>query len=93
MGLGGDEILAARGFSSSDPKVAAALGFARAVLECRGGVTDEEVEGLRGAGYADAEVAEVVANVALNVLTNHLDRVAETEIDFPRADPELERSV
>ena len=50
------------------------------------------MEGLREAGYADAEVAEVVANVALNVLTNYFDRVAETEIGFPRVDPELERS-
>lgn len=37
----------------------------------------------REAGVSDAELLEVVANVALNVFTNYFNIVAGTEIDFP----------
>jgi len=43
------------------------------------------------AGYDDGAVAEVVANVALNLFTNDFNHVAETDIDFPQA-PELQES-
>ena len=29
------------------------------------------------------EVVEIIANTVLNVFTNYLNQVAETEIDFP----------
>lgn len=32
-------------------------------------------------------LAEVVANVALNVFTNYFNHVAETDIDFPKVEP------
>ena len=35
------------------------------------------------AGYGDGELVELVALVALNVLTNYLNEVAQTDIDFP----------
>jgi alkylhydroperoxidase family enzyme len=35
------------------------------------------------AGYDDAEVIEIVLHVALNTLTNYVNEVAKTEIDFP----------
>ena len=50
----------------------------------RGGVADADLARLRAAGFDDGEIAEIVAHVALNVLTNYLNRVAETEIDFPK---------
>ena len=37
----------------------------------------------RLAGYSDAEVVEIVLHVALNTLTNYVNEVAETAIDFP----------
>ena len=37
------------------------------------------------AGYGDAEIAEVVAHVALNIFTNYFNNVAGTAIDFPKA--------
>ena len=39
---------------------------------------------MRSADFGDAEIAEIVSHVALNVLTNYLNRVADTEIDFPK---------
>ena len=76
-----------RRLSSADPKVDAALSFTQAVLETRGGVSDADIEQVRAAGYSDGEIAEIIAHVALNVLTNYFNKVADTEIDFPRVAP------
>ena len=69
--------------------IAAALRFARAVNEKRGGVSDHDLAEVRAAGYDDAEIAAIVGHVALNVLTNYFNRVARTEIDFPEVEPSL----
>lgn len=68
---------------SEDPKTAAILGLTRSILDTRGAVSDAELDRARAAGISDAEIAEIVANVALNVLTNYFNRLAETDIDFP----------
>ena len=41
---------------------------------------------LRDHGFTDGDLAEVVANVALNIFTNYFNHVAETDIDFPKAE-------
>jgi alkylhydroperoxidase family enzyme len=46
-------------------------------------VTDAQLAAARSAGVTDAEVAEVVGHVALNVLTNYFNVLARTEVDFP----------
>ena len=83
-GVADEELQANRTGQSSDPKVDAALTFALVVLERRGGVSDETLAAIRAAGFSDREIAEIVAHVALNVFTNYFNRVAGTEIDFPR---------
>ena len=40
---------------------------------------------MRDAGYSDPQIIEIVQHVALNVWTNYLNNVAQTEIDFPVA--------
>lgn len=77
------EIALARHGGSVDQKAAAAVRFARQVAETRGKVADTDLATLRSAGYGDQEIVEIVANVALNVLTNLLNNVARTDIDFP----------
>jgi alkylhydroperoxidase family enzyme len=37
----------------------------------------------RKAGITDAEIVEIIGHVALNVFTNYLNNVSDTEIDFP----------
>jgi uncharacterized peroxidase-related enzyme len=74
---------AARHFESSDPKAAAILAFAEAVVRDTGGVSDSEFEAARDAGLSDAELSDIVGHVAVNVLTNAFNRAFETEIDFP----------
>lgn len=77
------EIDAARDATSADTRVGAALHFARRVVRARGHVTDADLLVLHAAGFDDAAVIEIVLNVALNVLTNYVNNVAQTDIDFP----------
>jgi AhpD family alkylhydroperoxidase len=84
-GLTQDKTLAARAAASADPKTEAALVFAKKVVTERGHVTDEDVAGLRQHGYTDGDIAEMVANTALNILTNYFNHVAGTVVDFPAA--------
>lgn len=78
------EIDAARNARSNDAKTDAALKFARRVATERGRVSDADLAALQGAGFDEAGVVEIVLNVALNVLTNYINNVAETDIDFPK---------
>ena len=87
-GLSEAETCNARRAEVKDEKENAALVFARKIVEERGWVSDEDVETVRQAGYNDGEIAEIVANVSLNIFTNYFNHVAGTEIDFPAA-PEL----
>ena len=59
------------------------MRFAIKVVETRGQVSDADVASIRVAGYSDAEVIEIVLHVALNTLTNYVNEVADTTIDFP----------
>jgi uncharacterized peroxidase-related enzyme len=77
------EIALNRAGHSGDAKADAAVVFARKVLEARGRVGDAEIAAVRGAGFSEAQVIEIVATVALNVLTNFINNVARTDIDFP----------
>jgi len=82
-GLTDAEIAANRNGDSTDARAAAAVRFAVKVVEARGQVSDVDVAAIRLAGYADAEIVEIVLHVALNTLTNYVNEVAETAIDFP----------
>lgn len=84
-GLQPDQLTGARrGRVDSDPEGQAAVKLAKSVLETRGEVSDGDLAAARSAGLGDAEIAEVVAHVALNVFTNYFNRVAHTEVDFPK---------
>jgi len=78
------EIAAARDHHSSDARTAAALHFAYRVAAERGRVSDTDLATLRQAGFDEASVVEIVLVVALNVLTNYVNNVAQTDIDFPK---------
>jgi uncharacterized peroxidase-related enzyme len=69
--------------SSTDAKAAAAVAFAAKVAELRGNVSDSDIAAVKAAGYSEAQVVEIVTLVAENVLTNYLNNVVQTEIDFP----------
>lgn len=84
VGLDAAEILANRQGRSADAKAAAALAFARALVEHAGAVTTAEVEDVRAAGHSDAEIVEIITHVAMNIFTNILGKATQVEIDFPK---------
>lgn len=77
------EITANRNGASNDPVAAAAVRFAAQVTRQRGHVSDADIAAVKAAGFDDAQIVEIVAHVALNTLTNYVNEVARTEIDFP----------
>ena len=77
------EIAANRSGTSNDVKAAAAVRFAAKVVAARGHVATSDLDAVRAAGYGAAEILEMVAHVALNTLTNYVNEVAGTAIDFP----------
>lgn len=83
------EVLANRNGRSNDARADAAVRFAVAIVTERGHVGTDAVEAARAAGYDDGELIEIVAHVALNTLTNYVNEVAGTAIDFPAVDPRL----
>jgi len=83
--LGDAEIAANRNGTSGEARADAAVRFAVQVARNRGHVSDSDVTAVKAAGYTDAEVLEIVVHVALNTLTNYVNEVARTEIDFPVA--------
>ena len=81
------EILANRRGTSTDAKADAAVRFAVSVTNARGHVGASELAAVKAAGFGDAEIVEIVLHVALNTLTNYVNNVAETVVDFPAAKP------
>jgi uncharacterized peroxidase-related enzyme len=83
VGLTADQIRDSRLGAAVDPRADALIRFALKVVHARGGVDDSDLEAVRRAGFDDAAIAEVVANVALHVFTNYFNRLAGTDLDFP----------
>ncbi len=77
------EIAANREGRSHDARADAAVRFAATIARNRGQVSGDDVAAVRAAGFDDAQVVEIVAHVALNTLTNYLNEVLDTDIDFP----------
>lgn len=80
------DLAAAREGRSNDAKTNAALVFARKVAVSRANVSVADLDEVRDAGFSDAELIDIVASVALNVFTNYINEVFQTDIDFPRVD-------
>lgn len=81
--LDATEIAANRRGGSTDAKADAAVHFAVSVVELNGRVDSASLEAVKAAGYSEAEILEIIGAVALNVLTNSVNNVAQTEVDFP----------
>jgi uncharacterized peroxidase-related enzyme len=84
VGLTPGEVVASREGNGGSDKVTAALTFARQVLDAKGSITEANLAAVRAAGYSDGEIAEIIAHVALNVLTNYFNIATDVDIDFPK---------
>lgn len=81
------EIEANRRGTSTDVKADAAVRFAVQITNERGQVSEDAVKNIKAAGFTDGEIVEIIAHVALNTLTNYVNSVLDTEVDFPVAAP------
>lgn len=77
-----EEVRLNRTGQSEDAKVAAAARFAAKVVDSRGHVSDEQVAAVRAAGFTDAQLLEIIALSVQFTLTNLINNVAGTDIDF-----------
>ena len=91
IGLSSDQIVDSRRAKSVNTKDDAALKFTASVVDKRGRVSDDDIAAVREVGFTDGEIIEIVANVAKMTLTNYVNHLVETDIDFPLA-PELEHA-
>ena len=70
-----------------DTKTAAALRFVANVVDQAGRVSDADLWNVRSVGFSDGEIVELVGQAVLNIFTNTLNNVAQTDIDFPKVGP------
>jgi len=87
LGLTHQEMQLARNAAAADPKADTMLRFTRSVVLQRGDISDEDFQALGEAGFTDAQIIEIVANIALNIFSNYFSSVAKTEVDFPLLEP------
>src|SRR5712691_7718201 len=87
LGLTHHEMQLARNATAADPKAETMLRFTQAVVLQRGDISDEDFQAIRKAGFTDAQIVEIVANIALNIFSNYFNSVAKTEVDFPLLQP------
>ncbi|ARU87310.1 carboxymuconolactone decarboxylase family protein [Pseudomonas sp. M30-35] len=57
--------------------------LARQITESRGHLTDAQIAAAHDAGLTDSKIVEVVAQVTLLTLTNYLNNIADTDVDYP----------
>lgn len=82
-GMTAAEIRRSREAASLNANDQAMLHFVQALVLQRGEVSDEDFSTVRKAGFSDGEIIEVVANVVLNIFSNYLNLIAQTDLDPP----------
>ena len=84
VGLTEQELELAREQRSENPKFNSALRFVRIMVTSRAEMSDSDLEDLKKAGFNDAEIAEILAHVGINIFTNYFNHIAKPEVDFPK---------
>jgi AhpD family alkylhydroperoxidase len=72
-----------RGDDSGDAKLDALSSLARTLVETRGLVPADVLDGVRRAGYSDAQIVDVVLAITSITFTNLFNRLNDTTLDFP----------
>lgn len=67
-----------------DERVSAAVHFAKALWTSdKGFVSDADIQAARDGGLSDGDIIEVIATVVLNLFTNYVNHVHDTQVDLP----------
>jgi uncharacterized peroxidase-related enzyme len=85
-GLSTEDIEQARSGRAAQTTDRLVTQFALKLVQSKADITDEEFASVLHAGLDEGLIVEIIAQVALNVMTNYLNKVAGTEIDFPRVE-------
>lgn len=64
-----------------DVRLASLSGFAAAMVEKRGWVSDAQIAAFLDAGFTRAHVFDVVLAVSLKTLSNYINHIADTPLD------------
>src|SRR5215469_1572830 len=88
VGLTEKDIADAIHATSTIARIDAILKLARSIVVRRGEVSDSDLEGARSFGLSDGAIVETIANVVLSILTNYVNHVARTLVDFPKVRPD-----
>jgi alkylhydroperoxidase family enzyme len=91
-GLGLDEIALAREFDSRDEREATLLRFVKALLESEGAPPHHKHEEAREAGWADEEILEAIAHVALATFANLVTRAGDVPRDGSTEEGRLQQA-
>jgi uncharacterized peroxidase-related enzyme len=85
--LDDSELDLARHAKSSDPHTAALLTLSDAIVRGRGTIDDTVLQTARDAAVTDAEIAEVIAHIAINTFTNYFNIITGVDNDYPVIKP------
>ena len=77
VGITEAELAATQRAYSDDPKEEAALQLVDSLIKHHGLVSDVEFAKAKSHGWADEEIGEMVAHVALNIFSNYFNHVAK----------------
>ena len=87
VGLQADAMRQIRaGDATGQDKLDALIRFVRAVQATRGTVPAQALAAVTAAGYTSAQVIEALLTVSMITFTNLVNRVNDTDIDFPRVE-------
>ena len=87
-GLSDEAMRDARAASSPDRRTDAALKFAQS-LESRSEIAATLLPQLRGAGFDEPEIVEIVAQVMVVGMANAIYHISDIAVDFPSVDLEM----
>lgn len=84
-GLTEADTLAIRRGTVADPALSALVRFVNVAVQPGGRMSDEDLNAIRGAGFSDAQITEILMVLAQTVFTTLFNRANATEVDFPAA--------
>jgi uncharacterized peroxidase-related enzyme len=69
------------GQSPTDPRLKALSEFARKMTITRGQISEADLQGFLAVGYSKAQALEVIVGVAVSVLANYANHLADAPLD------------
>lgn len=85
-GVSAEDRAAAQSGRSSDAHAEAVLQLALAINASHGRDATAALKAARAAELSDAEILETAAHVAVSILTNSVNNIVGTTLDFPKVD-------